>query len=276
MKMFKIKFWAVIIVLVVANLGLGVASVIWWGVNVAKILELSFAFWGALSTTAVVVWSLFGDEIKAGLRKANLQMHIARDDVHCVVVENSDTTTPTTPLSVLEIYAGISNDSKIEAKDVQLVCARAFVSETGENFVPFKTFRAASFAWLYNDESNRFLAAVRKSADKFAKILEIVECERSSDVRPDSSSGGVTFIETQFKVCLPLSGNLTSKIEVPRNYRAILLPISLLAGGEETRTYYLRVYWKGTRIKGVPLRDELEVQFVSKDAAQDAVAVNIE
>lgn len=276
MKKFKVQFWAVIISLAVVNLVLGAASVKYGGESVAKILELSFAFWGALSTTAVVVWSLFGNEIMAELRKPNLKMNIERDDVHCVAVCDADSTITTTPLSTLEIYAGVSNDSKVEAKNVQIVCGRAFVSETGENFVPFTTFRAASFAWLYSNEDNRFLTDVRRSADKFAKILEIMEFERSSEVRPDGQPTGTTSVGSRFKICLPLGGNLTAKIDVPDKYRAILLPLSLLSEDEETQMYYLRVYWKGSRVKGVPLKDELEVQFVSKDAAQEAVAVNIE
>lgn len=276
MEQFKHRIWATLIVLLAVNAILGIVSVKSWGVDGVKVIELTFAFWGALSTTAVVVWSLFGDEIKDGLRKANLQMHIARDDVHCVVVRTADSTLTTTTLSTLEIYAGVSNASKIVARNVQIVCGRAFVSETGENFVPFTTFRAASFAWLYNNEDNRFLTDVRRAADKFAKILEIMEFERSSEMRPDGQVNGTTSFGSRFKICLPLSGNLTAKIEVPDNYRAILLPLSLLAEGEETQMYYLRVYWKGTRVKGVPLKDELEVQFVKKEAAQEAVAVNIE
>ena len=149
----------------------------------------------------------------------------------------------------------------------------------------FQTFRAASFRWLYSSDEAQFLTTLRKSVEKYAALFEIIERKEtvSKDGKIDQASDSEMQVvrTTSLAICLPIKKeegrmSATRFIEIPIEYRAILLPVCLASSSTDPEIYYVKIYWKGTGLETFPTKDRLELRCLTKHEAQEAVEVKLD
>ena len=198
---------------------------------------------GALATVAAVLYSLFGDRIQKKLNKPNLRMCCKRDKAHCYIQPELEGGLATS--SQLEILLSVHNDSETPARSCQLVSNCVYVSQEGDFFVKYDRFCTASYKWMYKDKADSAYGVdIRKSIEKYAKILEIIQCpNEGGSTTADEST--VIKPETYFSLCLPVHGGSDPRISIPSDYKGVLIPIKLVCNDVPTQIKYLKVIWKG-------------------------------
>lgn len=243
------------------------------------LLTTAIQFFGGLATFLAVIVSLFGNAIKRRYDRPNIVLKSLCDDAHCALKGMQDAMVSSLNRKTLEIFISAVNTSVVEAHDTQLVCVKAFVSEDGEKFVHFQTFRAASFRWLYSSEDNKFLTTLRHSIEKFVKVVDIIE----EDIAQENVKAGerskmlsAPMRCMHFEISLALNVDGSPSIKVDEKYKAILLSLRLASSNVTPTNYYVKIQNKLQSLDSMPSRDRLEIVFLNKEQAQNAVAVNLE
>ena len=276
-----VGYWAVFISLVLLTPA-GTNSSLFCRDNV---FDVSVKLFPGFATFLAVCVSLFGSALIKRFKKPCLKLNIACDDVHCVLSENDDGMMADTVVKKMQIFVSVKNTSDVDAIDSQLVCNRAFISKDGEKFVQFQTFRAASFRWLYSSDDAQFLTTLRKSVEKYAALFEIIERKEmvSEDGKIDKVNENKKQLvqTTSLAICLPVKKEeyrtlATNFIEIPPEYRAILLPVCLASSSTDPVIHYVKLYWRGNSLESFPTKDRLELKCLTKQEAQDAVEVRLD
>lgn len=257
---------------------IAVASAYWkWSVGVKYIVTTEIQLFAGFATFAAVLISLFSAAIKRKFDRPQIVLSAACDDEHCVLNSVDNTKASTYPKRILEIYASAKNTVGIEAQDAQMICKKAFVSQDGVRFVLLRTFRSASFKWLYSSDDRKFLTTLRHSVEKYAKVIEIVdaEVEHEGDGKPGDVALQTRSREVHFEICLSLNEEKTANIVVGGENRAILLSMCLASSCTDPLPFYLKVYLKSGNLETMPDRERLEIKLISEAEAQAAVAVKL-
>ena len=197
-----VGYWLLVVVVISVLKGCNIFS------DLRYMITTAIQLFGGLATFFAVIVSLFGNAIKRRYDRPKIVLKSMCDDAHCALKGMQDATASSLNRKTLEVFMSAVNTSVVEAQDTQLVCAKAFASEDGERFVPFKTFRAASFRWLYSSEDNKFLTTLRHSIEKFIKIVDIVEedvCEENVKVGGQSKGLGTPIRNMHFEISLALN-----------------------------------------------------------------------
>lgn len=247
--------------------------------DIKYLITTAIQLFGGLATFSAVIVSLFGNAIKRRYDRPNIVLKSMCDDAHCALKGVQDATAASLNRKTLEIYVSAVNTSVVEAQDTQLVCVKAFVSVDGDRFVHFQTFRAASFRWLYSSDSNKFLATLRHSIEKFIKIVDVVEEDVGQEnvkVGEESKKSGSPMRGMHFEISLALNVDGNPSIKVDEKYKAILLSLRLASSNTPPTPYYIKVHNKLQGLDTALSRDRLEISFLSQEQARNAVAVNLE
>ena len=242
-------------------------------------ITTAIQLFGGLATFCAVIVSLFGNVIKRRYDRPNIVLKCLCDDAHCALKEMQDATAVSLHRKTLEIYMSAVNTSVVEAQDAQLVCAKAFVSEDGDRFVHFQTFRAASFRWLYSSENNKFLTTLRHSIENFIKVVDVVEedIDQENVTVGEKSEGFASPIRAMhFEICLALNVDGYPAIKVDGKYKAILLSLLLASSNTAPTRHYVKINNKLQGLGATPSKDRLEISFLTKEQARNAVAVNLD
>lgn len=253
--------------------------------NRGLVLDIGVKLFSGFATFLAVCVSLFGSTVIKKFKQPCLNLNVGCDDVHCVLSEDDDGRVADTIIKKLRVFVSVKNVSEVDAVDSQLVCNRAFISKDGERFVQYQTFRAASFKWLYSSDDAKFLTTLRRSVEKYAEVFEVIEQKETlsedGKIDVDSSSNRKVLRSTSLAVCLAVKKEdsrsvATRYIEIPREYRAILLPICLASSSTAPKTYYVKIYWKGEMLDKFPTKDKLELKCLTRQEAQNAVEVKLD
>ena len=282
-KVFKFLLGLFLIYWAIAGIGLALIYIFKGGQLTRYILTTAIQLFSGLATFSAVVVSLFSKSIKRHFDKPSLSLECGFDAVHTSHITNPDSAMSRLNSRELEVYVSVKNASVVEALDCQLVCVKAFASEDGENFVFLQNYRAASFRWLYSSDQNRFLTTLRRSVEKYAKIIKLVdqEVENESETKPNNTEAkkGITSSksrEMHFEICLALNVDGHPAISIDPRFKIILISLCLASSNTEPKPYYLLIHNKAVNLERFPTRDAIEIRLVNKDDATRMVAVSLD
>lgn len=193
------------------------------------------------------------------------------DDLHCVLSNDPQSIPKPTQEPCLSIYIHVENTQRMSAEDCSVTCNQIFVSVDGVDFYKYKTIQTAAFKWAYANKQDPYVATVRRTVEKYARIVEIRQqstCDNSSFDKPhenghletipqeackqtiDNTIDGPRLKDvTWFEVLLPMTSESSGTISIPTRYRAILMPISLVSKNTPDDLYYVKVVWKGDSVE---------------------------
>lgn len=241
--------------------------------NVATQVVLS------LLTFVAVCVSLWMAGLKLLFQRPKIRLISANDKLHCIL-ENVPTDLPM-PIEkpYLDIYAHLENLSSIAAEGCRITCNKIYVSVDGSVFHLYKIIQTASFNWTYASKDEPYLAIIRKSVERFCRIMKILQqstVEAGADGNASieikdkvESSGNVSWIE----IYLPERPGAKGTIVIPTRYCGVLLPLTVVSKSTEERTFFLKVVWHGDKVEKYEQAGFLEVDVLSdEDAASKLIA----
>ena len=212
------------------------------------------------------------------------------DDLHCVLSNDPQSIPKPTQEPCLSIYIHVENSQRMSAEDCSVTCNQIFVSVDGIDFYKYKTIQTAAFRWAYANKQDPYVATVRRTVEKYARIVEIRQqstCDNSSfnkqhengpfkpiskescNQTADKKSDGLGLKDvTWFEVLLPMTSESSGTISIPTRYRAILMPISLVSKNTPDDLYYVKVVWKGDSVEKYKQAGFLQCSVITEAEAK--------
>lgn len=209
------------------------------------------------------------------------------DDLHCVLSNDPACTPKPTQEPFLSLYVHVENLQPMSAEDCSVTCNRIYVSVDGMDFYKFRTIQTASFKWAYEKKEDPYVTTVRRTVEKYARIIEIRQqstydnsnfdksseatspVPSSENVNPTSSQGGQNV--SWFEVLLPSTSESRGTISVPSRYRALLLPISIVSKNTPVDPYFVKVVWKGDAVEKYTQAGFLQCSIVSESESRKLI-----
>ena len=212
------------------------------------------------------------------------------DDLHCVLSNDPHSIPKPTQEPCLSIYVHVENSQRMSAEDCSVTCNQIFVSVDGIDFYKYKTIQTAAFKWAYANKQDPYVATIRRTVEKYARITEIRQqstCDNSSFNKPQGNG----FLEpvskescnqtadkkgdelglkdvTWFEILLPMTSESSGTISIPTRYRAILMPISLVSKNTTDDLYYVKVVWKGDSVEKYKQAGFLQCSVIAEAEAK--------
>lgn len=212
------------------------------------------------------------------------------DDLHCVLANDPQSIPKPTLEPCLSIYIHVENSQRMCAEDCSVTCNQIYVSVDGIDFYKYKTIQTASFKWAYANRQDPYVTTVRRTVEKYARIVEI----RQQSNYDNSSSNKPNELElktfaprkescahkyddvnhknaTWFEVLLPMTSESNETITIPTRYRALLLPISVVSKNTADELYYVKVVWKGDAVEKYRQAGFLQNEVISEYEAKKLI-----
>ena len=222
-------------------------------------------------TFATLFFYMFGKRIINWLHGPNLTLIVRKDGVHSVLATNNSGIGNS---DVLRLYVHVENDSQMPATGCQLIANIVYVSVDGLHYDCYQRWQTAKFQWVYSSRDNRFEVDIRKSLERYARILEIVQQDQSDDSGDEGDSecelintyGASTIEASWFVVQLPQieSCDTRKRISIPPQYRHIVLPITCVSRERKAFTSFIHVGWRGVSVSQFQQPGLLEIEVLTK------------
>lgn len=222
----------------------------------------------SLATTVALVSSIYGKRFINWLHGPVLRFVTQMDDDHCVLKvgrsgdDNSD---------VLRVYLHVENDGRTPATGCQLIANKVYVSVDGLRYVQYQSWQTAKFQWVYASKDNKYDAEIRKSLERFARIVEIVQQDQSGDSDDEASEEIIVDrhlrneVEASwFVVQLPMAEYFDKGIKIPLQYKHIILPITCVSVEADAFVGYFHLGWRGSSVSLYRQPGMLEVDFMTE------------
>lgn len=229
-------------------------------------------------TFATLFFYMFGKRIINWLHGPSLTLIARKDGVHSVLATNHSGIGDS---DVLRLYVHVENDSQMPATGCQLIANIVYVSVDGLHYDCYQRWQTAKFQWVYSSRDNKFEVDIRKSLERYARILEIVQQDQSDDSGDDSDSGyesdsayGASTIEASwFVIQLPQieSCDTRKRISIPPQYRHIVLPITCVSREGKAFTSYIHVGWHGVSVSQFQQPGLLKIEVLTKRQAEKLI-----
>lgn len=231
----------------------------------------------SMFTLLMLFGTLIGRWLRNWLHGPVLRLCVENDETHCLLIDGAPTDNSLPSLQpTLRIYAHVEDLSAAMASGCQLISNHVYASVDGQRFFKYCTWQTASFRWAHVPREELYSTSIRMSAEKYARIIEIVQREDSEE---SDSGSQADFCETSsssvpqkrnvysfITLLIPASDIVSkgTKIIIPTQYRSILLPIVLVCAERPAVLYYLRVDWKGVYVGDYKMPGFLTVKVLSK------------
>ena len=239
----------------------------------------------SMFTLLMLFGTLIGRWLKNWLHGPDLRLCVENDEAHCLLVDDAPTDDSSSSVQpTLRVYAHVENLSGAMADGCQLISNHVYASVDGQRFFKYCTWQTASFRWSHVPREELYSTAIRMSAEKYARIIEIVQREDSeeSDGRSQAdSSESLPSVVSQkrnvysfISLLMPASDVVSkgTKIIIPTRYRSILLPIVLICAERPAVLYYLRVDWKGVCVRDYKMPGFLSAKVLSKTEGKKLIS----
>ena len=268
-----------VLVLILALLAIGVA--VWTAMptpavqytrlavgNLATQIGLSFF------TFVAVCISLWVAGINRYFVGPDILIKTAIDELHCVLSANTRRLPGELDNVRLTIYVHAENSSSIVAEDCRLTCNKLFVSVDGLTYYKYKNIQTASLRWVYPNLEDPYSTTLRKRVEKFARIVQIVERvnddEDSSadDNSEQSTESADRTVVSWIEVCLPLTPESSESIRIPTQYRAVLIPLTIVSRTAKERQVFCQVVWRGDSVRKYAEAGYLGAKIISEGDAR--------
>lgn len=225
--------------------------------------------WGVFGTFSAVVIALFGKSIFRYFNKPILKFNTAKDESHCYYKVESQVE-PDVKIVKLEIYGHVTNEMPTAATNCQAVCNVAYVSTSGHSdYSPSHQFCTASFKWV---NSRSYEITLRKSMDRYLKLVEIIEKETEKQNGPDDKRSKKKERVTTIRLCVPSYGASTDTIEIGAGYKGIMFPVQITCDELVTEVVYVQVVWQGEKLSDYKLADKLKICKLTEAEAKKLMA----
>lgn len=271
--MMRSLFWKITIGLVV-SIALSISWIIMSNKIFPSIRRMDMATWvvscwGVFGTFSAVVIALFGKSIFRYFNKPILIFNIAKDKSHCYYKEETQVE-PDVKIVKLEIYGRVTNEMSIVATNCQAVCNVAYVSTSGHSdYSPLHQFCTASFKWV---NSRSYEITLRKSMDRYLKLIEIIEKETERQNGPDEKKSKKKERVTTICLCIPSFCASTDMIEIGGGYKGIMFPIQIICDELVKDVVYVQVVWQGEKLSDYNVADKLKICKLTETEAKNLMA----
>ena len=241
----------------------------------------------SIFTFVALCVSMWGSGFNRLIIGPSLTLETGFDDLHCVLSNDPECTPKPTQEPYLSLYVHVENSQSMSAEDCSVTCNRIYVSVDGIDFYKFRTIQTASFKWAYANKEDPYVATVRRTVEKYARIVEIRQqstCDNSNSDRftestslpPSSESGNPSSSQgiqnvSWFEVLLPSTSESRGTISVPTRYRALLLPISIVSKNTPVDPYFVKVVWKGDAVEKYKQAGFLQCSVVSESESRKLI-----
>lgn len=241
--------------------------------NVASQVALS------LFTLAAVGTSLWYSGLNKIFLGPCVRLETVNDDLHCVLINDPHAVVRPSGEPRLNIYVHAENTSNMPAEICQISCNCIFASIDGNRYYRFRSVQAASFKWSYPEDGTPYKTSVYNSVEKYSRIVQIVqqssEAENGgADVSEESLSCGASDsqnVVSFIRVCIPSVSGGVPYIDVPSNYKSVLIPLTVVYKKAQAKRQYLRIVWKGDYVALFRNVGFLEVAVLSERKAKKMI-----
>lgn len=232
----------------------------------------------SILTFATVCWSIWGLYLRNLWWGPQVELATSFDDVHCVLVGNTrDESSPEAPSPRLRIYAHATNSSEAPGRDCQVLSNQIFVSVDGVDYYPYCNILPATYKWVYAVSRDAFITDVRRSVDKYFRVLEIVQRDSGSDGSDEDDAKSSNCARAPkadvswFEVCIPRAEGCKAKLVFETRYKYIMIPLTLVVRNKPDMVRYLCVSWRGGSVLDYKKPGMIDIQMIDESNAMSLI-----